>query len=608
MEEDLAFLDLETIDLLSTSHDEQTVRSRIGNKAYNLFILHKNGFHVPPFFVATTELFERANKIDLDISKGLSVLVEKYRECYGVKKWIVRSSSLIEDSRISFAGIFSSYPYCTTVESISECLKKIFCAMDNELIISILERCGIPQDLRKIACIIQEQLDPNSSGVLFTADPVNSDREKTIVEVTDGPLFLAAHGKREYVLDKRTLAMSASFSEREESNLTALYQNARDIEALMGCPQDIEFAFQDDTLYILQTRPITTLKEDHSRKTLLLRERNLQKEIASRCGWNIAPMTYIDFPPRLDSSHVAALIEDFIKKTKSGYVFIYDYSEHTFDLINKDQVQEYLSKKRGHYRILELEEFINTKYVGRAQLDGNGNIKIHYIRGDILGLNRGFINPSRCTIMRNGTKHCTHTIQREMFDPINREVRPVHAEISLPLEVLEEIGVLTSQFTQQYGPCIVEWSCDDNHTLYFFDADRLRPGSSSSVCGNAPSLGHATGICHRIEVDENQSLVQSAMAKDLSNIAHTLGSEDCILVASKPLIPFIWLALKKNVRGFIFKEASSLCHLAILLREMNIPAIVDEELYEEIDNGDLVEIDFRKVLVSKRRENRRKGN
>ena len=64
--------------------------------------------------------------------------------------------------------------------------------------------------------------------------------------------------------------------------------------------------------------------------------------------------------------------------------------------------------------------------------------------------------------------------------------------------------------------------------------------------------------------------------------------EDAIFLVERPYLPLA--SLLPKAKGFIFREASLLCHLAVLLREMGIPGVSSSELFQRIKDGDLVEI------------------
>jgi pyruvate,water dikinase len=116
-----------------------------------------------------------------------------------------------------------------------------------------------------MAVVVQKMLDPVKSGVMFTVDPVSRRRDRIIIEavfglgeqVVSGEVtpdhYVVDHAgnvKRERIVDKRVLAPE------EIRELVALGTN---LAKHFGTPQDIEWAIEAGHIYLLQSRPITTL-------------------------------------------------------------------------------------------------------------------------------------------------------------------------------------------------------------------------------------------------------------------------------------------------------------------------------------------------------------
>ena len=203
--------------------------------------------------------------------------------------YAVRSSATAEDlPTASFAGQQDTYLNITGKEEIlrhiSRCWASLFTAR------AVIYRLQNGFDHRKVqlSVIIQKMVFPQVSGVMFTADPVTSNRKCISIDASFGlgeaivsglvntDNYKVNNGK---VIDKKistkTLAVYALKDggtieqeiEQDRQNQQALTdmqilqleQMGRKIEAHFGCPQDIEWCLVDDTFYIVQTRPITTL-------------------------------------------------------------------------------------------------------------------------------------------------------------------------------------------------------------------------------------------------------------------------------------------------------------------------------------------------------------
>jgi pyruvate,water dikinase len=125
-------------------------------------------------------------------------------------------------------------------------------------------RKGSLDDLR-MAVVVQEMVEPKKSGVLFTVDPVQRRRDQMIVEAIYGLGEQVVSGEAtpdHYVLDR------AGATKREHlpnggvldgAELAELAALGRSLEESFGGPQDVEWAIADGKLFLLQSRPVTTL-------------------------------------------------------------------------------------------------------------------------------------------------------------------------------------------------------------------------------------------------------------------------------------------------------------------------------------------------------------
>ena len=117
-----------------------------------------------------------------------------------------------------------------------------------------------------IAVVVQEMIDPKKSGVLFTVDPVNGRKDRMVVEAAFGLGENVVYGRNtpdHYSLDRKgTLKRSRIVGKQvlEENELQQLAALGRRLEEMYGCPQDIEWAFdQDGDLFLLTVPPVTTI-------------------------------------------------------------------------------------------------------------------------------------------------------------------------------------------------------------------------------------------------------------------------------------------------------------------------------------------------------------
>src|ERR1041385_647571 len=138
-------------------------------------------------------------------------------------------------------------------------------SLDTERAVSYRARKGIDADAVSMAVVIQRMVDPNASGILFTADPINGNRRVSSIEAMPGLGEALVSGRvnadvykvRDGAIVAKTVR--AATPVLDESQLATLEQIGRRIEAHFGAPQDIEWCLAAGEFQIVQSRPITTL-------------------------------------------------------------------------------------------------------------------------------------------------------------------------------------------------------------------------------------------------------------------------------------------------------------------------------------------------------------
>ena len=223
-----------------------------GSKIDNLIKLRDNGFNVPAFAVVPYEL---AVKDDLAFefpSDG--------------NKYSVRSSANVEDGEFaSFAGQFDTFlnvPH----DEVPAKIKEIVESLNSDSVKAYCEKSGTSIEDIKMNIIVQDMVDADVAGVMFTANPQGILNESVIT---------VGRGLGEGVVSSRVdttsyyynLTDNIYYFEGKEDllpneKIEELVKTAEGIKKLFGEFLDIEFAVKDDVIYILQVRAITTLKTD----------------------------------------------------------------------------------------------------------------------------------------------------------------------------------------------------------------------------------------------------------------------------------------------------------------------------------------------------------
>ena len=201
----------------------------------------------------------------------------------------VRSSATAEDlPTASFAGQQDTYLNVVGPAAILVHVRRCWASLFTERAVTYRLRNGFDHRKVHMAVVVQRMVFPQAAGILFTADPVTSNRTIASVEasfglgealvsglvnadvykVRDGEVVarevrakqLATHaspggGTREQAVEPERQSQPAL----TDAQVVRLAQLGRRIEAHFGRPQDIEWCLVDDDFHVVQSRPITTL-------------------------------------------------------------------------------------------------------------------------------------------------------------------------------------------------------------------------------------------------------------------------------------------------------------------------------------------------------------
>jgi pyruvate,water dikinase len=211
----------------------------------------------------------------------------------------VRSSALGEDlAGHSFAGLHDTILGVQGGARLQEAIKECWASLWSDRAFAYREKTGFAHEAAQMAVIIQALVAADASGVLFTADPVSGANDRLIIEGTFGLGDVLVSGKvtpdriilarsnlavlQRVIAEKRLESVIADGEVRErpvgpprahaccigDATAIELGEMALHAENIFGQPQDIEWAVADDKIFILQSRPITTIprKKSHAER------------------------------------------------------------------------------------------------------------------------------------------------------------------------------------------------------------------------------------------------------------------------------------------------------------------------------------------------------
>lgn len=319
----------------------------VGGKGANLGELTSKGVKVPPGFCVTagaySEFIKKTNLQEkiMDILDGLDTedsielelrssdirkliiqaetpkeieqdIIDSYKEFAGqvnVKdpEVAIRSSATAEDlPDASFAGQQDTYLHISGEKEVITHIKRCWASLWTGRAIYYREDQGFDHGEVALSVVVQYMVNSKVAGVMFTANPINSNPEEILINsswglgesvvsgmvtpddfvLTKTPLEVS----EKYIADKNLMVikntedvgtieisveegLGAEFVTKPsltDLEVIDLAKNGLAIEKLYGSPQDIEWGLDTDTgeLYILQSRPITTLKDVECQPTI----------------------------------------------------------------------------------------------------------------------------------------------------------------------------------------------------------------------------------------------------------------------------------------------------------------------------------------------------
>lgn len=296
-----------------------------GGKGANLGALIQAGLPVPPGFCITTpayRAFVEKNKLGKEIRQildatrmdepaALDAASEAIRACFQHGEMpptladeirqayanllnspgpvAVRSSATAEDlPDLSFAGQQDTYLNILGETALLDAVIRCWASLWTARAIGYRARNQISHDEVALAVVIQQMVQSEASGVLFTANPLTGKRSETVIDATLGlgealvsglvePDHYVVAGSGEKNFEKTLGAKALSIQGQAEGGTITLHHSAADRQALpdeqilelarlgqqaqnfFGCPQDMEWAWAEGRLYVVQSRPVTSL-------------------------------------------------------------------------------------------------------------------------------------------------------------------------------------------------------------------------------------------------------------------------------------------------------------------------------------------------------------
>jgi phosphohistidine swiveling domain-containing protein len=305
----------------SVSLGPETIKG-IGGKAFGLHELKKIGVRVPLWATITSGMFKGVCQKDSQLNNLFklenidpSEKAGKIREYLqgsqleganreilrgvwnkisngGKRSVAVRSSAADEDSKVlSFAGQMDSFLNILSFEAFVRAIRGCWSSLFGERAVLYRIQHGIdPWDAR-IAVVVQQMIESEIAGVVFTANPLTGNTNEMLVSSTWGlgeGLVSGMLDADTFTLDARGAVIKSEIAEKKQrinylqggatasveveltkqsvpslakKQLKELHAMAQKVQNFKKIPMDIEFGVEGGRIYLLQARPITNLKK-----------------------------------------------------------------------------------------------------------------------------------------------------------------------------------------------------------------------------------------------------------------------------------------------------------------------------------------------------------
>ena len=281
---------------------------------------------------------------------------------------VVRSSAPGEDSlHASFAGLHESYVDVQGVDSILEHIRLVWASLWSDRALLYRQELGLDVEKSSMAVVVQRLISGDRSGVAFSKNP-NAPHQAVIESVyglnqglVDGSIepdrwlldrqsgkiishFPAGREKKVIAGPDSTRIQTLSAEQQvnpplSQDEVARVFRLALQAEELFGSPQDVEWTFIGDELYVLQSRPITSVRA---------------KQAQDSRAWYFTLRRSFENLRRLRSRVEDELIPEMELEAKAFA------QQDVYKLADSDLAQELASRQQAHDRWKDIywNEFI----------------------------------------------------------------------------------------------------------------------------------------------------------------------------------------------------------------------------------------------------------
>lgn len=558
--------------------------------------------------------------LQAEMPDNIAIEIQKFFNKLGAKYVAVRSSATAEDSAsAAWAGQLESY-LNTTEENLLGNVKKCWASLFTPRAIFYRFEKDLHKQKISVAVVVQKMVESEKSGIAFSVHPVTQDRNQLIIEagfelgeaivsgqITPDSYVVEKQPRR--IIDKNIQAQKSVLSDKEILELSELILK---IEKHFGFPCDIEWAFERGKIFIVQSRPITTLS---SRPFVRKFQKFFSREI---------PLVVMEYWHRGEYKELYKILN---RTTHFNPLFIRNLNQLTdvyYDMNNPDTALQplfdYFKDNDDKFNLLVEEFEIKQKYI--SGLLNNFEIKSFSKLFDAIAEAWGYLpiwvhfgstdNKSiRANIVETSYK------LRDKFQEIEYKAGEILlSAIKDKYPKLKEYSDVISaqEVVSNKTPDLTELK-ERKYSFIFFEGQILTKISKGEfvkkyqvvLVDDLATIGEDNLNNESKADNEDVELVRGRVAypgfaKGRVRIVMSKSQLDTIqdgeILVTNMTTPEFVPALKKVV-AFITDEGGITSHAAIVAREMKKPCIIGtKNATKKLKSGDEVEVDANAGVVT----------
>jgi len=575
-------------------------------------------------------------KMPKDIEKEINSSFKKL----GARYVAVRSSATSEDSsEAAWAGQLESY-LNTTKENLMMNVKKCWASLFSSRAIFYRFEKGLHDKYISVAVVVQKMANSEKSGIAFSVHPVTQDYNQLIIEAGFGLGEAIVSGQitpDSYIIEKDKLEIiEISVNEQakglfrkdsggndwrdlgnkgkeqvlDKKEIIELSKLVIKIEKHYGFPVDVEWAKEKGKFCIVQSRPITTLTNKEENIPENLEKQKIEKVFSRDFSLIALQMDYLPesslIRPWADGENPYKPYLIFWRNDGTSKIY---FNSNGVEWIKKQLINQ-VRKNKGFLRKVEKNvrdgiKYIRPIYEQKQTLEKEELVKFvnefvvayHWIEAmwwikSMADNELKDVDCSNIIALRKETEElsaATDIVIRKSLASLYKNLGNLSAMISFD-ELKEKVkidqGVLKKRnegFVLINNEIVLDRGFFDvlNEKNLFLEEENIEK-NISILKGEIVSKGKYKGEISRVMGHNDFEKVKKGD----------------IIVSPMTMVDF--LPIMKIAGAFITDEGGTLCHAAIVSRELNKPCVVGTNYATQIlEDGDLVEVDADNGIVRK---------